>query len=100
MGLKSLWPLKVCAPCNPTSQSAQLTIADFPAHWVEHAVPYGQLKKCLKKVQRELQDLGLDRETLRALLDPNTTSPVALHYKLDGKFSTPLHLTRPGGNKN
>ena len=23
----------------------------FPARWVQHAVPYGELKKCLKKVR-------------------------------------------------
>ncbi|KAL6851984.1 SPX domain-containing protein [Trichoderma novae-zelandiae] len=55
----------------------------FPPHWVAHAIPYGQLKKCLKKVQRELQELGLDAETLRALLDPKTDSPVALNYSLN-----------------
>lgn len=104
MGLKSLWPLKVClrqknqipTTPTPTTQSAKLTKLDFPAHWIEHAIPYGQLKKCLKKVQRELQDLGLDPETLRALLDPDTASPVALHYKLDGKNRIrELRLNRP-----
>lgn len=69
---------------------------DFPPHWVEHAIPYGQLKKCLKKVQRELQDLGLDPETLRALLDPDPTSPVALQYKLNSKFASVLLKIKPG----
>ncbi|KAK3180384.1 hypothetical protein K4F52_008235 [Lecanicillium sp. MT-2017a] len=59
-----------------------LASQDFPDHWVAQAIPYGQLKKCLKKVQRELQDLGLDQETLRALLDANAAAPVALQYKL------------------
>lgn len=59
-------------------------IADFPAHWVAQAIPYSQLKKCLKKVQRELQELGLDQETLRALLDAEAAAPVALQYKLRG----------------
>lgn len=54
----------------------------FPPHWVERAIPYSQLKKCLKKVQRELQDLGLDQETLRTLLSAEETAPVALQYKL------------------
>ena len=43
----------------------------FPPHWVESAIPYGQLKKCIKKVQRELADLGLDSVTLSQL---NTAS--------------------------
>ena len=62
---------------------------DFPDEWVKRAIPYGQLKKCLKKVQNELQELGLDPETLRALLHAETTSPVALQYKLKSK-----HLLR------
>ncbi|KAL7932373.1 SPX domain-containing protein [Trichoderma chlorosporum] len=65
----------------------------FPPHWVAHAIPYGQLKKCLKKVQRELQELGLDAETLRALLDANADSPVALNYSLNP--SSTSKLVRP-----
>ncbi|KHO01116.1 RING-14 protein [Metarhizium album ARSEF 1941] len=66
---------------------------DFPPHWVTRAIPYGQLKKCLKKVQRELHDLGLDPETLRALLDPTTTSPIALQYNL--KTATDSNFVQP-----
>ncbi|KAK5995806.1 putative RING finger protein C6B12.07c [Cladobotryum mycophilum] len=62
----------------------------FPPHWVALAIPYGQLKKCLKKVQRELRDLGLDSETLRLLLDPHTTSPVALQYNLNASADSSL----------
>lgn len=47
----------------------------FPEHWLAAAIPYSQLKKCLKKVQRELQDLGLDKETLQHLLAEQTVSP-------------------------
>ncbi|KAI1105386.1 SPX domain-containing protein [Jackrogersella minutella] len=58
----------------------------FPEKWVNSAVPYGQLKKCLKKVTNELQELGLDKDTLAQLAatqkDP---SAVAFHYNLDGK---------------
>ncbi|KAK2612229.1 hypothetical protein QQS21_001805 [Conoideocrella luteorostrata] len=70
-----------------------LASRDFPAHWIDRAVPYGQLKKCLKKVQRELHDLGLDPDTLRSLLDPNTTSPVALKYRL--KAANDSNVVRP-----
>lgn len=62
-----------------------LASQDFPPHWIEYAIPYGQLKKCLKKVQRELQDLGLDAETLRSLSDPENTTPIALKYRLNSK---------------
>ncbi|KAG6001365.1 hypothetical protein E4U21_004415 [Claviceps maximensis] len=70
-----------------------LASQDFPPHWVKNAIPYGQLKKCLKKVQQELRDLGLDPETLRALLDPNTTAPVALQYRLNA--ATNSNFVRP-----
>ena len=55
----------------------------FPEHWLSAAIPYSQLKKCLKKVQRELQDLGLDPETLQSLNDPQNTTPLALKYRLN-----------------
>jgi E3 ubiquitin-protein ligase BAH len=40
----------------------------FPPHWVDSAISYGQLKKCIKRVQHELAALGLDAETLQRLL--------------------------------
>ncbi|GAP89815.2 putative RING-14 protein [Rosellinia necatrix] len=39
----------------------------FPQKWVDCAIPYGQLKKCLKKVTKELEEIGLDKETLTSL---------------------------------
>ncbi|KAI0517682.1 RING-14 protein [Xylaria bambusicola] len=39
----------------------------FPRRWVDCAIPYGQLKKCLKKVTKELEEIGLDKETLTRL---------------------------------
>jgi E3 ubiquitin-protein ligase BAH len=39
---------------------AELIEQGFPQHWVESAVPYGQLKKVIKKVTLELKELGLD----------------------------------------
>ncbi|KAI9788648.1 MAG: hypothetical protein M1816_006794 [Peltula sp. TS41687] len=43
---------------------------DFPAPWAQSAISYSQLKKCIKKLQRELSDLGLDAPTLSQLLVP------------------------------
>ncbi|OCK84381.1 RING-14 protein-like protein [Lepidopterella palustris CBS 459.81] len=40
----------------------------FPPEWIESAISYGQLKKCIKRVQTELANLGLDRQTLGQLL--------------------------------
>ncbi|TDZ19743.1 Transcriptional regulator of form adherence 3 [Colletotrichum orbiculare MAFF 240422] len=56
---------------------------DFPSHWVDRAVPYGQLKKVLKNVAKELRELGLDPETLRHLLEPAADSELAAKYRLD-----------------
>ncbi|KAG4423402.1 hypothetical protein IFR04_003506 [Cadophora malorum] len=39
----------------------------YPATWVETAIPYRQLKKLLKKIQEELENLGLDSTTLAQL---------------------------------
>lgn len=47
----------------------------FPQKWVDSAIPYGQLKKCLKKVTRELVDLGLDRDTLAHLTPAQHARP-------------------------
>ncbi|KAL7619993.1 Cystathionine gamma-synthase [Parahypoxylon ruwenzoriense] len=65
----------------------------FPQKWVDSAVPYGQLKKCLKKVTNELRELGLDKDTLAQLAagekDPST---VGFHYHLDGKAADSKHF--------
>ncbi|SPO01305.1 uncharacterized protein DNG_03981 [Cephalotrichum gorgonifer] len=63
--------------------ASELKHPDFPSQWVDLAIPYGQLKKCLKKVQKELSDLGLGPDTLSVLLEPSSGSPVLLNYKLD-----------------
>lgn len=38
---------------------------DFPADWQAAAIRYRQLKKCIKKVQKELSELGLTAEILK-----------------------------------
>lgn len=68
---------------------------DFPDHWRAAAIPYPQLKKCLKKVQHELEDLGLDKETLQHLLAEQTISPEGdpiplARYNLDKASSQTL----------
>ena len=47
---------------------AALTKGEFPAQWVYAAISYRQLKKCIKKVRQELQEMGLDTDTLSHLL--------------------------------
>lgn len=70
----------------------------YPQHWLDSAIPYGQLKKLLKKVQRELNDFGLDSETMRQLLAaetvPSPGEPVAMaKYHLDR--TCPHHCVLP-----
>ncbi|KAI0848683.1 SPX domain-containing protein [Daldinia vernicosa] len=65
----------------------------FPEKWVNSAVPYGQLKKCLKKVTNELRELGLDKDTLAQLAtSQKDPSAVAFHYHLDGKLTHSNHF--------
>lgn len=56
----------------------------FPPHWVESAVPYGQLKKCIKKVEGELRGFGLDAETLRQLLPSLPASDIQKSRRASG----------------
>ncbi|KAI9748430.1 MAG: hypothetical protein M4579_007227 [Chaenotheca gracillima] len=66
---------------------------DFPPAWIDSAVSYRQLKKCIKKVQEELASFGLDPVALKHLVDSTETArvtevddlkvdqePVALQY--------------------
>lgn len=47
-------------------QYSQLLASEgFPATWVSSAISYRELKKCIKKVQQEMLDLGLDAEALQ-----------------------------------
>ncbi len=71
---------------------AALIREGYPSHWVESAVPYGQLKKCIKKVAGELRSFGLDSTTLAQLI-PNpdldlqtqgSRDAVAFEYDFDG----------------
>jgi E3 ubiquitin-protein ligase BAH len=47
----------------------RLTKEGFPDVWVDSAVSYSQLKKCIKRVQNELTAIGLDVTTLHTLLE-------------------------------
>ncbi|KAJ4300752.1 hypothetical protein N0V90_002840 [Kalmusia sp. IMI 367209] len=40
----------------------------FPPEWIESAISYSQLKKCINRLSSELSELGLDPETLGKLL--------------------------------
>lgn len=49
--------------------STALANDGFPPEWVEKAIEYKHLKKCIKKIHNELEDLGLDEQTLAVLGD-------------------------------
>ncbi|TKA24217.1 hypothetical protein B0A50_05981 [Salinomyces thailandicus] len=42
----------------------------FPKQWLVSAIDYKFLKKCIKKIHKELQELGLDAQTIQKLSDP------------------------------
>ncbi|KUJ10596.1 uncharacterized protein LY89DRAFT_244509 [Mollisia scopiformis] len=71
----------------------------FPPGWIATAIPYSKLKKLLKKVQLELESLGLDRQTLSQLAPPSDDptdrrgSGVAIQYEIDGKIKLVPKLT-------
>ena len=46
---------------------ATLARGEYPLDWVNSAISYKKLKKCIKRVQQELLSLGLDKDTLDAL---------------------------------
>ncbi|KAI1262034.1 RING-14 protein [Xylariaceae sp. FL1019] len=66
---------------------------EFPQKWVDCAIPYGQLKKCLKKVTNELQELGLGKDTLAGLAESRRSdSDLRFRYYLDGKTGPSAHF--------
>ena len=82
-------------PCNPLALmkfgrlfEAALKGEDYPKHWVETAISYKQLKKCIKNVQKELSDLGFGPEMVERLWNgsfDNATSPSGpLQYVIAG----------------
>jgi E3 ubiquitin-protein ligase BAH len=46
---------------------AALRKEEYPQEWLNFAISYRQLKKCIKRVQDELQGLGLDPVTVQRL---------------------------------
>ncbi|KAF2234212.1 RING-14 protein [Viridothelium virens] len=69
---------------------------EFPAQWVHSAISYGQLKKCIKKVREELQEIGLDADTLAHLLracsiDEAQVAPHSAEQSFQYRFSPEIH---------
>lgn len=73
----------------------------IPKDWINSAIQYKSLKKCINNVVQELKDIGLERETLHALLNyhnnpdeeqsfdsknPSINSP-RVSYEFDGDIN-------------
>lgn len=76
------------------SFSQALEEEGFPADWQAAAIRYRQLKKCIKKVQKELSELGLTAEILKQFVkhsgmiveegDQTPTQGPLFKYMFDG----------------
>lgn len=63
----------------------------YPDRWVQSAISYRQLKKCIKKVEMELSHIGLDAKTLRQLwqsLKASNISGAPFQYRFEGRLSS------------
>ena len=69
---------------------ASLEKGEYPQIWLQSAISYKKLKKCIKKVQAELEALGLDRSTLAALWQEDE---VARHAQIGGRKGRQLQYT-------
>ena len=61
----------------------------FPQEWVDSAIQYKHLKKCIKKIHQELESLGLDVKTLQHLSNivEQSNSPVDQFNREKGFYS-------------
>ncbi|KAL8810123.1 MAG: hypothetical protein Q9200_002830 [Gallowayella weberi] len=53
---------------------ATLQQEQYPQHWVQSSISYRQLKKCIRKIQSELSQLGLDASAIETLLRSTDTA--------------------------
>ena len=73
-----------------------LSRGEYPPDWIESAISYKKLKKCIKRVQQELISLGLDKETLNELWQhvgpnsDNSTDEQVLQYSLQKSGKIPF----------
>ena len=59
---------------------------DIPEEWIEAAIQYKSLKKCINKVVSELQFLGLEQNTLKLIIDDKAKQQVV---EMDNNEYTP-----------
>jgi E3 ubiquitin-protein ligase BAH len=83
----------------------RLVQAGFPPRWIDSAISYNQLKKCIKRVRIELESLGLDAATLSRLLESadlddsdeerDIEQAKSLRYEFAEPARTSGHSSRP-----
>ncbi|KAF8477527.1 SPX domain-containing protein [Kalaharituber pfeilii] len=61
---------------------------EYPPEWLDAAIRYRQLKKCIKKVQRELEELGLTIDMLKLLAEEKNYHVVPADRKSNTKSET------------
>lgn len=80
---------------------AELLEQGFPKHWVDSAVPYGELKKVIKKICRELKEYGLDiasfvqlppepdkeSQSFEGAVRRNSNGAITFQYNIGGMLS-------------
>lgn len=82
----------------------ELCTKDIPEEWIQVAIQYKALKKCINQVVNELQQLGLHQETLKLMIENGDKKSVVEVAHDDYLPSNPivaeynLNKTRSGGN--
>ena len=56
------------------SYAIALKHGGYPNHWVDSAISYRQLKKCIRKLELEFLEIGVSVDDLRKLLQSTTTN--------------------------
>jgi len=70
---------------------------EYPSQWLNSAISYKKLKKCINRVREELLDLGLNRETLEALWQHVGTEASSGSKDLNAERMLQYQFTTDGG---
>lgn len=62
----------------------------LPDDWIEAAIQYKALKKCINKVVNELEFLGLEKNTLKLILDDTNKNKIVELDEKDAQPNNPL----------
>lgn len=76
--------------CTNTCSQQSLRNEGFPADWVDSAISYSQLKKCINRLTAELHQVGLDPDTLSKLLKHVEDYNASAHHHDDDEQERPF----------